>query len=156
MALPPFASTEDVAARIPGGLASSDEDRAEAALEDIAAVIRAEAGKTWTDEDGALVADFPAILKVISITAARRELDNPDAVISETIDGYSQRLANASTGVYLTPKEAKLVRRAAGRGGLWSQQLTRGVVETSGTRGLGDDDEYIEVVGSEPFPFLPG
>jgi hypothetical protein len=155
--LPAFASTDDLDVRLPGGLNASDEDRAQAALDDASALIRSEAGIDWVDDD-ALRTDFPAVLRVICITAARRELENPDGIISETIDGYSQRLANASTGVYLTPKEVRVVRRCAGRSGLWSLGTTRGVVETPACDPYRDagNDVYLDVVGSEPIPYLPG
>lgn len=155
MALPTFATLEELDARIPGGIDQSDMDRALAALDDVSDLIRAEAGKDWVDDQGELVDDVPGVLRVIAITAARRELANPDGVISESIDGFSHRLANASTGVYLTPVEAKRVRRASGRSGVWSLGTTRGLVETHGDSGLGDD-VYLDVVGSEPIPFLPG
>ncbi len=126
MVLPAFASTDDLSARLPGGLSDDDLTRAEAALSDASALIRAEAGKTWVDDLLAL-SGVPDVVVSITIAAARRALTNPDGVTSESVQDYSRAFAatSASADIYLTRGEKSLVRRAAGGTGLWTLSTTR-------------------------------
>lgn len=141
--LPPFASLDDLEART-GPV--DDVTRAEAALDDASALIRAEAGQTWVTDD-ALDEDVPGILAVVCIAVARRVIENPDGFTEMHVGDTGGSLANASNDVYLTANEKRLVRRAAGVSGVM------GVVELEmGTPGWSGD--YINVVGSnEPLPF---
>lgn len=128
--LPSLATLEQFDPRVPGGVAASDEARAQANLDDASALVRAEAGKTWVDEANELDG-VPDVIVTVTIAAAKRAFMNPDMVRSESIDGYSTSYAAASPDVYLTKAERQAVRRAAGRSGLWTQATTR----------LGTDEE---------------
>ena len=123
--LPSLASLLQFQVRIPGGISDEDAPRAEAALEDASALVRAEAGKTWVDTFGALVADVPDVVVAVTIAAARRAFVNPDMLTAESIADYSSSFAHATTDVYLTKTERNAVRRAAGRSGLWTLATTR-------------------------------
>lgn len=148
MTLPAFASLDDLDARTPGGVASEDQTRALAALDDASAMVRSIAGKSWTT-DGELDDDIPHVVLMVTVTVARRVLANPDGVSQESIDDYSFSISNSTPDVYLTKSERQAIRAAAGRGGLWTQ---------STTRSPNDGTVYIDVVGQEgePIPFLPG
>ena len=114
MALPSLAAVEDLAARLPGGIAAADEDRAQAVLDDVSALVRAEAETDWVDDQDALDG-VPDVVVTVTLAAARRAWLNPDGKVSETIGSYSYRAADgATTGVYLTEEEKRLVRRAGG------------------------------------------
>jgi hypothetical protein len=141
--LPPFADTDDFEKRV-GPV--DDVTRAEAALDDASALIRAEAGKTWAT-DGALDADVPDILVVICIAVARRVIENPNGVSSETLGDATISYENASGDAYLTAAEKRLVRRAGGiSGSMGSVALEIGTPAWSG--------DTIAVTGSdEPLPF---
>lgn len=123
--LPSFVTLEAFAVRIPGGISAADEERAEAALVDASALVRAAARKTWVT-GGALDADLPDVIVTVTAAAARRAMVNPDGVRSEGIGSYSVGFADASSDVYLTKKETALVRQVAGASGLWTQATTRG------------------------------
>jgi hypothetical protein len=141
--LPPFASLDDLEQRLGP---AADAARAVAALEDASALIRAEAGQTWVTE-GVLDEDTPAILAVVCLAVARRVIENPNGVASETLGDASVSYENASGDVYLTAGEKRLVRRAAGvSGAMGSIDLEIGTPGWSG--------EVIYVAGQdEPMPF---
>lgn len=126
MVLPAFATVSELAARMPGGLPDDETPRADAALSDASALIRAEAGTDWVDDAGAL-SGVPDVVVMVAIAVARRALSNPDGLTSESIQDYSRAFASnsASADVYLTKGERRVVRQAAGRSGLWTMATTR-------------------------------
>ena len=122
--LPAFASLAEFADRIPGGIPAGEEARAAAALDDASALIRAEVpGITWVVE-GAL-SGVPDVVTMVCIAAARRSFINPHAVEGETAGPFGAQYGSASPDVYLTKRERQLVRRGAGRSGLWTLGTTR-------------------------------
>lgn len=122
MALPALVSLDDFALRL-GGIAAVDEDRAQAALNDASALIRAEAGtEDWVDDDGGLE-EVPDVIVAVCVAVAVRAFRNPDGVRQETIGNYSVAYADTSTAVYLTPGERRTIRRAVGLTGLSSISL---------------------------------
>lgn len=84
--LPSFATVEQLGVRLP--VALEDEDRAQAALDDASACVRAEAGKTWTTEADELEADIPDIVVVATLRLAARAYSNPRGVSQEGIDTF--------------------------------------------------------------------
>lgn len=102
-----------------GTLQGPDLARAQAALADASALVRAEANKAWLDSDSNVTA--PAQVVTIVVKAALREFKNPDGFTSEQMGDYSYRTDNAG-GVYLTEDERRIVRSAAGSGayGAWT------------------------------------
>lgn len=131
MTLPSFATIDDLAARIPAGIAGGDDARAQAALDDVSSLIRAHAGKTWVTED-AIDADVPDIVTTVCLRAAQRAFTNPSGVTSESAGPFSTSYANSSSDVYLTAQEKTLVRQAAGKSSVSVIQTTRGDLETGG------------------------
>lgn len=126
MTLPPFASLSDLDARRVGGVSDRESARAWAAIIDASALIRSVAnGKTWATDAGDTLVDVPDILVAITCAAARRALDNPDGVTSESLGQYSVSLANSSGDVYLTTAEQGQVRKAAGLTGMFVIATTR-------------------------------
>src|ERR1041384_3753744 len=117
MAVPALASIADFEARLPGSLADSDMARAWAALDDASAWIRAEAGEDWLDDDNVLES-VPGAIVAICVAVARMVFDNPGGATPESVDGYSYNRANASSDVFLTASERRMIRRALGRSGL--------------------------------------
>lgn len=153
MALPPFASVDDVSARLPAGETVEDA-RAEAALDDASAIIRAVARKDWVTEDE-LDADVPDVLLTICCRAAVRALTNPRGLESETTGPFGAQYANASADVYLTRAERDMIRSVAGQtSGVWTLGTTRSDGTAYGDLVEVDGTFYIDVVGSEPFPFI--
>lgn len=105
-----------------GSLQGSDLARAQAALDDVSALVRAEAGQNWLSEahNTTTVTAPPQVVAVV-IRAAIREFKNPDGFQTEQLGDYSYRTENTS-GVYLTEDEKTIIRKAAGLGsaGLWT------------------------------------
>lgn len=140
MSLPALADLEALAARIfPSGIDEAEEPRAQAALDDASALIRAEAGQDWVTagDPVALSDDLPDVAVTVCLAAARRALVNPDGVVSETIQGYATNYGNDSGDVYLTRAERRLIRRASGLGTVGVQRTTRteydyGALDTRG------------------------
>lgn len=123
--LPAFATVEALGVRLPEGIPAGDEPRAQAALDDVSTLIRSIAGVDWVDTDNPaeLADDLPDIIVTVTLSAARRVLDNPDGIQQESIDNYSRTLVNPSGDVYLTANEKRLVRKAAGRSEIGSVEL---------------------------------
>jgi hypothetical protein len=121
VATPTLATIWQLEQRTPGGIAEVDLPRALAALEDASAWIRAEAvsltGEDWLDDAGALET-VPGAVVAVCCTVARRILDNPEGLLQESIAQYSYSRTNATTDIYLTKGEQKMLRRALGIGSM--------------------------------------
>jgi len=113
---PTLATLAQLEARTPGGIAPSDQARALAALEDASAWIRSEAGTDWIDDAGA-PETVPPVIVSICCSVARRVLDNPDALTSETVAGWSGTRADSSSDTYLTSQERSMIHKVVGSGG---------------------------------------
>lgn len=108
MALPPLASTDDLAVWL--GRAVSNEDQAEAVIAAASTLVRTETGRTYVDEDGNLEEDLPDAVRTVVVLVASRVLSNPDSYISETIAGYSYRVADGTVfGLELTDTERRML-----------------------------------------------
>lgn len=133
MAEPSFASITDLSARM-GDV--GDVEAALAALEDASSLIHLVSGRAWIDEEDdpdeplTLSADTPGAMKGICCAAARRVLENPEALNAESVVNYRAEYSNASTDVYLTKSEIKRIRQAAGLGGVTVISTTREEIET--------------------------
>lgn len=110
---PPLSALEARLGFEPGDLTGAEKARAEAAIEDATALVLAEA-PTKTE---AWLTSAPSIVSVVVLKAARREFENPQGLRSENLGEHGFSVDTAS-GVYLTPHETAVVRRAAtGRSG---------------------------------------
>lgn len=149
MALPAFATYDDLVLRLPGNV-TVDEERAEAALFDASALIHAETASAWVS-DGALTDDVPDVVLTVCCKAAIRALVNPAGHTQEATGPFSTSYGD----VYLTSKEAQLVRGlAGGTGGLWTLSTTRLDENVIGDTLVIGGVEYIDVVGQdEPMPY---
>jgi hypothetical protein len=144
VALPALVSLDDFALRL-GGLAAVDEDRAQAALDDASALVRAEAStEDWVDDEGGLE-EVPEVVVAVCVAVAIRAFRNPDGVRQETIGNYSVSYADTSTAVFLSPGERRTIRRAVGLSGLSSISLEGEWTTNPGA--------YVPVVGGgDDFP----
>jgi phage gp36-like protein len=86
---------------------------AQAALDDASALIRAHAGKSWVDAEGALTT-VPDVIQTICLAAAIRRVNNPMGYASEQISQYSYRYAGGSQSgsVFLTDDEKDTITRS--------------------------------------------
>lgn len=126
--MPSLASVEEFGNRIPGGIPPGEEARAQAALDDASALVRAVADHDFVDPENPEAYLVPEIVAMVVISAARRAFINPDGVTQEGIDGASASYGNPSPDIYLTKAEEARIRKAVGLsgGGLWTQATTRG------------------------------
>lgn len=108
---PPLSALEARLGFEPGDLVAPEKARAESAIEDATALVLAEAptkAAVWQAAD----ATVPAVVSLVILKAARREFENPQGLRTEGLGEHSATVDVAS-GVYLTPLEIALVRRAA-------------------------------------------
>ena len=108
-----------LSARYPGGIPEGDRSRAEAALEDAEAAVRAEAGL-------AVGAEFPAALVPLTLRVARREFSNPLGFGSETLADYTWRKDGVASGSLLTAEDREEIRKIMGHGAIASVPLSPG------------------------------
>ncbi|WP_136709391.1 hypothetical protein [Agromyces sp. H66] len=109
-ALPPPVSALESRLGVPvGSLAAEDLVRAESALADATTLALAEVpasvAASWE-------LDAPPIAASVVLKAARREYENPRGIAQETLGEHSVGLSESS-GVYLTRREIRYLRRAA-------------------------------------------
>jgi hypothetical protein len=113
MSLPPLASVAALETRLGKSLSGAALARAEAALGDASALVRGISGRDWVDTDGTTIT-APAEAVLVTVTAALREVRNPEGFVSETLGDYNYRRPEQSNmGVYLTKDERRMVRYAA-------------------------------------------
>lgn len=123
---PPLASVEDLEYRLGRVFTVEERPRVEALLDDISALVRAEAGVTWIDPVTGQLTDVPASVRAVVLRVAERVYRNPQGFRSESAGDYSYQRPEAGLGMYLTEAELRIIRRALGRTGLWTQPTTRG------------------------------
>lgn len=117
----PLATLEDVEQRLGGVTLDHDaQARVEALLDDASELVRLEAGTTW--EAPAVV---PGAVKAVVLRMVDRAYRNPEGFSAESDGDYSYQRTQVQPGVYLTDAELRIIRRAMGRTGLWTQPLTR-------------------------------
>lgn len=119
--------------------------RAEATLNAVSALIRAETARSWLDDDGYLV-DVPDEVVAVTLDVTRQVFNNPDNRTSESIGDWSASSPMEFVGLRLRPdQKAILSRYRLGRAGLWTLSTTRGDAIA--------DTEYVPVVDAPPFPW---
>lgn len=146
MSLSALASLDQLRTRIPGGIEADDEERAQAALDDASALIRAEAHQTWDTE-------IPDVAVTVCLAAARRAMVNPDGVTEEALDGFSTTYRNDSADVYLTQNERRLVNQASGRTGVGVLPTTRATASPDVPYLLDCDYTDPDVGPGDPIPY---
>lgn len=139
-----FATLEEMSVRVPGGIPTADEPRAQAYLDDATALIMEEVERDWTQ--------VPAIARRITLSAALRAWFNPAFVSSEQLGDY-QTVRSALGGVYLTEDERADLQKLAGSSSLWVQPIGRHdpLVHAHQEWSLVSD----RADGGSRFPFVP-
>ena len=119
-----FVTLATFADRYENTIPAADETRVLALLSDACALASDLAG---IDYDAVAV---PASIASVVCTAARRAYENPIGLQGETIGDYTWRAGGSTatmapaSGVYFTPDEARIIRRAAGRSRVGSLTMT--------------------------------
>lgn len=131
MAAPtPLATVPDLSGWLGETIAPGDDTlRAGWALRMASALVRAEVGLTWLDEDGELDGVPEQATLVTLAVAARAHTSPDDQVVQETVDDYTYREAERlEPGVSLTASEKALLGKLAEsyRGGIGTISTERG------------------------------
>jgi len=141
MSLPALATSTDLRALI-GDV--DDEGRARALLDFASALIRVEAGVDWVDDEGNLDG-VPDVARFVCCKMVERSLTNPDGLRSESVVGYRAEYSNASSDLYMTKQERRLVRKAAGKLAVAAVGTTRNELETPEVREFDYDWDLDEL-----------
>jgi hypothetical protein len=122
-----LATVQDIELRLGRTLVDPELSRVVGLLEDATELVILEANKDWTDPDTGAYLPVPGTIRGVVVRAVDRAVRNPDGFSAESDGDYSyQRTQVQSGGVYLTDAETRIIRRACGRTGLWTQPLERG------------------------------
>ena len=128
----------------------SDPPRAQAAIDDASNWIHEATNNAWIADDGTLVDTIPSVALTVCCAVARRILTNPDGITSESLGPFSQGQSNASSDVYLTKAETRILRRAAGVG------IGSITLESPYPLRVSNSDIYVPWVDSESEQFPMG
>lgn len=100
------------------GFADIDEAEAEAVLADASSLVADVAAPV------ALTAEaLPGSIVPVLVSMVRRGLHNPRGLASEQLGDYGWQGGGGSSGLYLTPEEKRIVRRAVGKLGVGTVTL---------------------------------
>ncbi len=141
-----------------------DAPRADAILRGGTTRVRAFTGRVWLTANNELdtatptiTADDLDIARTVVLQMVARLWVNPKGIIQDTTGPFSARWSErVAEGLYLTDDEKAMLSRyrTTQRPALWTQPTTRGDVGACDDLVEYDGTCYIEVVGSELFPFL--
>lgn len=123
-----LATVHELEARLgldPSTLADADLARAQAALDDVSALVRYETNRDFVD--GAGVPNAPAVVVRIVLGAALRNYRNPDGEIVQGTGPFTRTLKAAEVSALLTDAEKSILRTYRPvSNDLWTQRTTRG------------------------------
>lgn len=144
MALAPsLVSLTELATYMRTTFSGAAENQAELVLQVVSAWARSEGGKNWNTTDNPPSDDVVGVI----LSASRRELTNPDRIITESMGPLSVTRAQPPRG-FFTDGELSILRRK-NNGGLFTVSTSR---EEKGW-GVG----YLHMrddLSDEPFPYL--
>lgn len=139
----PLVGVDDLATFMRTTFPSAEEDQAYLILQVVSAWVRTVGQKNWNNTDALPPDDVVGVV----LSAARRELTNPDRIISETMGPLSVTRAAPPDG-FFTAGELAILRRKS-KGSLFTVS-TRREEESWGTGYL----HMREDLSDEPLPFL--
>lgn len=146
----PFATLDDLKARLDWTLDEDEERIALGALED-ASDLACHYGKSWAD-----AASAPRQVRTLVLRACKRFMENPSGYTQsragdETV-AWNDKAGELAGTVYFTRDEQELLRGlAGGRRGIYSAPLTAWGPQRAGPVGL------VPVQGGQkPFPYFAG
>lgn len=140
---PPLASTADLAVFMRTTFTGAEEDQADLILRTVSAWARTVGGRAWNDTNLLPPDDVVGVV----LSAARRELTNPDRVISESMGPLSVTWAKPPDDFFTRAEMAILKKKSTGA--LFTVS-TRREEESWGVGYLHMRDDLSD----EPFPYL--
>jgi hypothetical protein len=134
-----FVAFDEFQVRYADTIPAGDEERVAAFLEDACALAEDISGVVYPDGSGSVV---PGSIVAVVCTAVARAYDNPLGLGGETIGDYSYRVAASGSGVYFTPSESRIIRRAAGKSAV-------GTIELQGMLPQVDENQLLQDANSD-------
>ncbi|MGO1607598.1 MAG: hypothetical protein ACTHXF_08985 [Brevibacterium yomogidense] len=125
-----------------------DVSRAEWALRNASVLVRAESGKSWTDDTGTL-GEVPEEVTVVTLQCAARGYTNPESWANEGVDDWrGGGRPIDELGLYLTATEKRLLaaHRPAKPSGIGVLATTRMPAPAVGAG-------WVPTEGGPPFPW---
>lgn len=124
--LPPLVSVAALAAWVGEDFIDDENARAAAVVAAASALVRAETGRTWVDEDNVLLG-VPEEVATVAVQIAARVWRNPAGFVQDTTGPFTVRYSERSgDGLFLTETERSILSRyRTQRRGLWTQRVTR-------------------------------
>lgn len=152
MARPALATVDELQTALGEADPITDEDQAGSLLERASEIVRAEAHKTWlNDDEDDLSEDLPGQIPGVVVSMVERASRNPTGTTQEQAGPFSRSFGPAAADrLFLTKWERKVIAEAAGQNvGLGTIGTTRGPLETSCAA---DDLWPEEVMETIPWP----
>lgn len=136
MTLPALADVGQLLTRLGvDSLDGPDLGQAGALLAYASAVIRGYTGRTYLDDDGALVDPLPDGIAEVCVEMVFRAITNPAGVTQDTAGPFTVSFgSDAAQRIYLTASD-KTILGGRASSGLWTQPVTRGPIETPSVSG---------------------
>jgi Phage protein Gp19/Gp15/Gp42 len=131
-----LAAVTDIEARLGRVFVDDELGRVVALLDDASSLVRDEAGKDWIDPDTGELTTVPGSIRAVVLRVVERAIRNPQGFSAEAAGDYSYQRTGVEAGIYLDERDARTIRKALGRTGLWTQPVTRG-------------DDYLATVWAE-------
>jgi hypothetical protein len=131
-----LAAVTDIEARLGRVFVDDELGRVVALLDDASSLVRDEAGKDWIDPDTGGLTTVPGSIRAVVLRVVERAIRNPQGFSAEAAGDYSYQRPGVEAGIYLDERDARTIRKALGRTGLWTQPVTRG-------------DDYLATVWAE-------
>ena len=116
-----LASVDDLETLMGKTLSGDDREQAELVLLFVSSWARVVSGQRWPDAPVGVPDDVRAIV----LQASRRELKNPDRVITRSMGPFSVQFAQPPDGFFY-PGELAILKRFSRSGGLRTMGTTRG------------------------------
>jgi len=125
-----FVSLDEFQTRYENTIPTADEVRVGALLDDACAQAADITGTAYAAGN-----EIPGTITATVCNAVRRAYENPMGLSGETIGDYGWRGASAGndSGVYFSPKEERIMRRAAGKSSVGTLELQVMLPNTIGT-----------------------
>lgn len=132
MTLPALADVDQLLTRLGvDSLDGPDLGQAGALLAYASAVIRGYTGRSYLDDDGALVDPLPDGIAEVCVEMVFRAITNPAGVTQDTAGPFTVSFgADAAQRIYLSASDKTILGRGRGSG-LYTQSVARGPIETT-------------------------
>lgn len=141
-----LATVDDLQTLMGATFSAEQRGQAEAVLNMVSAWARGYSGQSWPDP-----ASAPEDVHWVVLSAAKRELRNPDRVVEKEKGPFSVTYDKPPDGAFL-PAELAILRKFRGGGGLFTVRFGRSDT-TVDPFACGKDGYLIDGAGGDPIPY---